>query len=86
MKQSSIQPNSDLAQATKYWKYVAPVLTYPKNESQYNALTKKLDQLLDIVGEQENHPLIGLVDMLSNLIERQKKFKFTPNQSTCYPF
>ncbi len=83
MKQSSIQTSNDLVQATKHWKFVAPILTYPKNESQYKALSKRLDQLLDMVGENEKHPLIGLVDMLSNLIESydNKHFQITESSS-----
>lgn len=69
MKQPSLQTSHDLDQATKHWKYVAPILTYPKNEFQYKTLTKRLDQLLDIVGENEKNSLIGLIDILSNLIE-----------------
>ncbi|HEX4046154.1 MAG TPA: transcriptional regulator [Gammaproteobacteria bacterium] len=63
-----VKVNDVFAQATKHWKYVAPILTYPKNETAYHLLVKRLDQLLDIVGENEKHPLIGLVDVLSNLI------------------
>lgn len=74
--------NSDLAQATKHWKFVAPILTYPKNDTQYNALVKRLEQLLDVVGENEKHPLIGLIDMLSNLIESYESQHFQIAEST----
>ncbi len=55
-------------EATKHWKYVAPLLTYPKNNSEYDLLVNHLDQLLDVVGDNEKHPYIGLVDAISNLI------------------
>lgn len=42
--------------------------TYPKNEHTYHWLVARLDELLDIVGEDEKHPFIGLVDAVSNLI------------------
>lgn len=57
-----------LEQATRHWKYVAPILVYPKNNANYELLVKRLDQLLNIVGDNENHSLIGLVDIVSNLI------------------
>lgn len=68
MRRASVKINHILEEATKHWRYVAPLLAYPKNESDYNLLVKRLDQLLDIVGDDENHPLIGLVDALTNLI------------------
>lgn len=74
--------NNDLAQAAKHWKFVAPILTYPKNDAQYNSLVKTLEQLLDVVGENEKHPLIGLVDMLSNLIESYDNQHFQIPNST----
>ena len=60
--------NHVLEEATQHWKYVAPLLAYPKNETDYDVLVTRLDQLLDIVGDNENHPFMGLVDALSNLI------------------
>lgn len=69
MKHSVVLLNNDLVQATKHWKFVAPILSYPKNDAQYKTLTKTLEQLLDIVGENEKHPLISLVDVISNFIE-----------------
>ena len=60
--------NQALVRATQHWKYISPVLSYPKNESHYNTLINRLDELLDIVKNNEKHPLIGLVDALSHLI------------------
>lgn len=64
----AIKKNHVVEEATQHWKYVSPLLTYPKNNFDYNLLVKHLDQILDIVGDNEKHPLIGLVDVLSNLI------------------
>lgn len=68
MSRATMKYNQALETATEHWKYVAPLLTYPKNDTEYNLLVERLDQLLDIVGGNENHPLIGLVDALSNVI------------------
>jgi HTH-type transcriptional regulator/antitoxin HigA len=57
-----------LAQAVKYWDYIAPIMKYPSNKKEFNILVDELDELLEIVGDDENHRLIGLVDAISNLI------------------
>ncbi len=60
--------NHSLEIAMKHWVYIKPVAAFPKNEKEFNKLVSYLDKLLDIVGEDENHPAIGLVDVISNLI------------------
>jgi HTH-type transcriptional regulator/antitoxin HigA len=60
--------NQILAKAIKHWSYVAPLLKHPENEKELDALIARLDELLDIVGDNEKHPLMGLVDILSDLI------------------
>lgn len=68
MSSKAAKNNRVFEEATKHWKYVAPLLSYPKNDSEYDLLVKRLDKLLDIVGDDENHPLIGLIDIIDNLI------------------
>ena len=68
MKHTVVKKNYNLVQAAKHWKYIAPILSYPKSEANYDRLVEQLDQLLDYIGDNENHPLIGLLDVMSNLI------------------
>ncbi len=65
-----------LAKAIKYWDYVAPVVKYPKNKKEFDELNAELDELLDIVGDDENHRLIGLVDIIGNLITTYEQGNF----------
>lgn len=60
--------NSILSTATAHWKYVAPILAYPKSEKEYEKLINMIDELLDIIGEDESHPLMGLIDVMSQLV------------------
>lgn len=55
--------------AAEHWQYVSPVLRKPENEAAYDALVCGLDELLSLVGEDENSPLMSLVDILSDWIE-----------------
>jgi HTH-type transcriptional regulator/antitoxin HigA len=51
-----------------HWKNVAPLLTI-RNEREYNAAVKRLNELLDEIEDNEKHPLYSLLDTLGTLIE-----------------
>lgn len=61
--------NAILDQATMHWAYIAPLLSEPESEADYDTKVEALDELLDMVGDDENHPLAGLVARLSDIIE-----------------
>lgn len=68
-----------LATAIKHWSYIAPLVRRPTNQKEFDKLVAQLDELLETVGDDENHRLMGLVDILSHLIaeyeeERYKNF------------
>ena len=50
-----------------HWMNIAPLLTI-RNEREYNAAVKRLNELLDEIGDNEKHPLYGLLDTLGALI------------------
>lgn len=52
------------------WPVLAPVVFVPHAESEYQRLVAVLDILIDIVGEDENHPLASLMDVVGVLIEK----------------
>lgn len=58
-----------LKQAYEHWHYVAPLLTAPENDDDYDALVQFLDELLDEVGDDEGHPLASLAARIGDLIE-----------------
>ena len=41
-------------------------------DSEYQQLVSVLDGLIDVVGEDEDHPLASLMDVIGVLIERYK--------------
>lgn len=51
-----------------HWANIAPLLTI-RNEREYNAAVKRLNELLDEIGDDEKHPLYGLLDTLGTLIQ-----------------
>ena len=52
----------------EHWRYIAPIVKRPENEKDYESLVSHLDTLLDMVGDNDRHPLVGLVDIISDHI------------------
>jgi HTH-type transcriptional regulator/antitoxin HigA len=52
------------------WPSLAPVLFVPHTEPEYDRLVQMLDTLIDVVGEDEVHPLASLMEVISVLIEK----------------
>jgi HTH-type transcriptional regulator/antitoxin HigA len=51
-----------------HWANIAPLLSI-RNEREYNVAVKRLNELLDEIGDNEKHPLYGLLDTLGTLIQ-----------------
>ncbi len=62
--------DAKIQQATLHWREVSRVLYYPHNEKEYKEAVRLLDSLIDTVGEDENHPLASLMEILGLLIEK----------------
>ncbi|MBU0567848.1 hypothetical protein KJ693_07395 [bacterium] len=54
----------------RIWPMLSPVIFFPHTESEYQRLVALLDKLIDIVGENENHPLASLMEVVGVLIEK----------------
>jgi HTH-type transcriptional regulator/antitoxin HigA len=52
------------------WPQVEPALRIPRTEREYRQLVKLLDRLVDEVGEDEDHPLASMMEVLAVLIEK----------------
>ncbi|WP_020590036.1 helix-turn-helix domain-containing protein [Desulfobacter curvatus] len=51
------------------WPDIKSIFSVPHSQEEYNRQVSFLDNLLDEVGENENHPLASLVETLGSLIE-----------------
>lgn len=56
-------------QAAAHWRFVAPLLNAPETEDDYDALVAALDELLELIGDDEEHPLASLASHMGDLIE-----------------
>jgi len=50
-----------------YWQNISPLLSI-RDEREYNAAVKRMNDLLDEIGMDETHPLYSLLDTLGTLI------------------
>lgn len=58
-----------IVETQKLWQPLAHRLVIPRDEASYQQLVEWLDLLIDEVGEDEQHPLASLMDILGILIE-----------------
>jgi HTH-type transcriptional regulator / antitoxin HigA len=61
--------HNSLDQISAQWQPLAPFLSVPHTEDEYDNLTSFLDRLIDEVGNDENHPLASLMDTVGTLIK-----------------
>jgi HTH-type transcriptional regulator/antitoxin HigA len=61
---------ADLENVTKAWPPISRTVRVPHTDADYRDLVQLLDRLTDEVGEDENHPLASLMDVLGVLIEK----------------
>ncbi len=61
--------NIQLKKIAKVWPDIQPIFSVPHNEKEYNKLVRLLDNIIDEVGNNENHPLSSLMETIGNLIE-----------------
>ncbi len=61
--------SSKLEEISKVWPLIDNVLALPHKEEEYQQLVALLDEVIDIVGEDESHPLASLMETLGTLVE-----------------
>ena len=62
--------NLDVTRAANAWSSLSQDVFVPHTEAEYQRIVALLDNLVDEVGEDENHPLASLMEVLSVLVER----------------
>ena len=61
---------SELETVEQVWPNLAPLLFVPHTEQENERLVQMLDTLIDVVGEDESHPLASLMEVISVLVEK----------------
>ena len=60
---------SQLENIANVWPQIKNIFSVPHTDAEYENLVSMLDNLIDEVGENENHPLSSLMESIGNLIE-----------------
>ena len=61
---------TEVQTAQNVWPMLTEVVFVPHAQSEYQRLTEVMDNLIDVVGEDENHPLASLMEVIGVLIEK----------------
>ena len=77
---------AELAKVIKAWPPIARAVRVPRTKVEYENLVKFLDHLSDEVGEDENHPLASLMDVVGVLIEKYEDERVPVLTSKPKPF
>ena len=64
---------SEIQIAQDIWPVINPVVFVPHDESEYQRLVAILDDLIDVVGENEEHSLASMMEVIGVLIERYEE-------------
>ena len=64
---------SEIQTAQDVWSVLNRVVFAPHEESEYQRLVAILDDLIDVVGENEDHPLASMMEVIGVLIEKYEE-------------
>ncbi len=74
--------NTQFADLTEHWHSIAPWVAMPHSDSDYQKKLGLLNQLIDLVGENEQHPLASLLNFVGILVSEYEKAHVTPPEAT----
>ncbi len=64
---------SEIQTAQDVWSVLKRVVFVPHGENEYQRLVAILDDLIDVVGENEDHPLASMMEVIGVLIEKYEE-------------
>lgn len=61
---------TEIQTAQDIWPQLASIVFVPRTESDYHRLSTLRNDLITLIGNSENHPLVSLMEVLETLIEK----------------
>jgi len=74
--------NSQLERISKVWPTVKPILSVPHSEKDYLFLVKTLDNLIDEIGNNQNHQLAPIMETIGSLIENYEDQEYKIHEAS----
>lgn len=74
--------NTQLENISKAWPSIKSVFSVPHSVKEYQSLVKTLDQLIDEIGDNENHDLSPVMETIGKLIENYEDQNFSFNEAS----
>jgi len=71
----------ELKNIKKIWPSVSKILAVPHSKKEYLNLCKRLDELIDEVGNDEKHPLASLMETIGLLISKYEEENYPVKKS-----
>ncbi|WP_198328526.1 hypothetical protein [Methylovulum psychrotolerans] len=68
--------NSNLQAMMTSWQPIAPLVSVPYTETQYQERIALLNELIDEVGENEDHPLATLLDVVGMAVANYEQIHY----------
>ncbi|MYB01571.1 hypothetical protein F4X90_18140 [Candidatus Poribacteria bacterium] len=61
---------TEIQTAQDIWPQLSSIVFVPRTERGYQQLSTLREELIALIGESENHPLISLMEVVETLIEK----------------
>ena len=61
---------TEIQTAQDIWPQLSSVVFVPRTKSDYQRLSALRDDLITLIGESENHPMVSLMEVVEALIEK----------------
>ena len=74
--------NTQLENISKAWPDIKSVFSVPHSDKEYQSLVKTLDDLIDEIGDNENHEFSPVMETIGKLIENYEEQNFIINKSS----
>ncbi len=68
--------NNQVENISKVWPTIKAIFSVPHTEVEYQALVQALDDLVDEVGNNQNHELAPVMETIGNLIENYENREY----------
>ena len=61
---------TEIQTAQDIWPQLDSIVFVPRTKSDFQRLSDLRDELITLIGESENHPLVSLMEVIETLIEK----------------